>query len=140
MDQPLQDYFVVKVVDERKLIYTKILGSVPHEKYKDAMLYVVSLIKKYRLVRWLVDATASSYTLQDQRWTTEELGTLLQNTTLKQVAMVHSDDLFSEMAAENMRFKVYENYGYAHELERFESMAQALSWLSPGLTPAAILA
>ena len=133
MEQHLQDYFVVKILEERKLIYTKILGSVPHEKFKQAMLYVVSLVDKYKLTNWLIDSTASSYTLQDQRWAIEELGLLLQDSTLQRVAMVHNDDLFVELAAENMRFKVYERYGHKQDMEHFESMEQALNWLSLGL-------
>ncbi|WP_162426829.1 hypothetical protein [Pontibacter pudoricolor] len=99
------------------------------------MLKSLDLINEFHLKHWLVDFTSSNLTLEDQRWAVETFGLLIRDSFVKNIAMVRREDMFLEMAAENMRDKIYDMYGHIKELEHFESIPAALQWLCPGLTP-----
>ena len=129
----LEDYYVEKVVPEHHLFYTRFNYALNHSQFKTAMLHIVDLINKYKLEYWLFDASSISFTLQDQRWAVENLGLLLRDTSLKSVAMLRREDLFLEMAAENMREKIYSLYGHQIVLEHFIDLEDALDWLCPGV-------
>ncbi|NDK55814.1 hypothetical protein [Pontibacter fetidus] len=129
----LQDYYVEKIVPEYHLFYTSFHYPLDHSQFKEAMLHIVDLINKHKLEYWLLDASSISFTLQDQRWAVESLGLLLRGTPLKCVAMVRREDLFLEMAAENMREKIYSLYGHQILLEHFLNTEDALNWLYPGV-------
>lgn len=135
----LKDYYVEKVVPEYHLFYTSFNYPLNHSQFKSAMLHVVDLIHKYNLEYWLFDATTISFTLQDQRWSVENLGLLLRDTSLKCVAMIRREDLFLEMAAENMRDRIYGLYGHQVALEHFVNLEDALYWLYPGVPVSSVL-
>jgi hypothetical protein len=135
----LEDYYIEKVVPEYHLFYTRFIYPLNHSQFKTAMLHIVDLINKYNLEYWLFDASAISFTLQDQRWTVESLGLLLRDTSLKCVAMIRREDLFLEMAAENMRDRIYDLYGRQIALEHFVTLEDALNWLYPGVPISRVL-
>ncbi len=131
----LEEYYIGKVVPGHSLLYSKICQPVCHADYKAAMLKSLDLINEFHLKHWLVDFTSSNLTLEDQRWAVETFGLLIRDSFVKNIAMVRREDMFLEMAAENMRDKIYDMYGHIKELEHFESIPAALQWLCPGLTP-----
>ncbi|MER2996784.1 hypothetical protein [Pontibacter populi] len=131
----LQEYYIGNVVTRYSLLYSKICQPISHEEFKAAMLRSLDLLSEHQLERWLVDFTSSNITLEDQRWAVETFGLLISDSSVKSIAMVRRDDMFLEMAAENMRDKIYDIYGHVQDLEHFESLSDALHWLCPGVTP-----
>lgn len=128
-----QSLFKVKVHQHVSLLDSKFCGPTTHQEYQEAMLQVVGLVKNHHLLYWLLDATRTRLTLQDQRWGVQVLEPLIYETTLKKVAMVHQDDIFLEVAADNMRNKIYNTFDDYMELEHFATIADALNWLAPGV-------
>ena len=131
----LEEYYIGKVVPNYSLLYSKICQPVSHDDFKSAMLKSLELVDEFKLERWLMDFTSSNITLEDQRWSVETFGQLVLDSSLKCIAMVRREDMFLEMAAENMRDKIYDTYGHKQDLEHFDNITDALEWLSPGLTP-----
>jgi hypothetical protein len=129
----LEEYYIGKVVPEYSLLYSKICQPISHDEFKIAMLKSLKLLNEHHLERWLLDFTSGNITLEDQRWAVETFGLLIRDSLVKYIAMVRREDMFLEMAAENMRDKIYDTYGHIKELEHFDSIPDALHWLSPDL-------
>lgn len=105
---------------------------VDFEEYKEAMLQVYSTIKDHQLENWVMDSTKTIITLQEQKWSTEHLGLLLQETPLVKVAMVRANDAILQISAESIRNKVYRIFGKQKELEHFSNLPDALAFMLPG--------
>ena len=133
------EFFASQVLLPQKLIFTKFLRPVVHEEYKEAMLYVYEIIKTKRLENWVMVSTISDFTMQDQKWSVEHLGLLLQDTPLKKVAMVRDHDAILQLVAESMRSKIYRIFGTNKELQHFATMREALSFLLPDTDPDQLL-
>ncbi|GAB3200068.1 hypothetical protein [Pontibacter aydingkolensis] len=110
-----------------------------HEVYKEAMLYVFTTIKDNNLENWVMDSTKSNFTMQDQKWSVEQLGLLLQDTPLKKVAMVRAKDSMLQIAAEAMRSKIYRIFGTQKELQHFATLEEALRFMLPDTNPGQLL-
>ncbi|MBW7468683.1 hypothetical protein ABID22_003060 [Pontibacter aydingkolensis] len=133
------DYFISQVLLPQKLIFTKFLRPMEHEVYKEAMLYVFTTIKDNNLENWVMDSTKSNFTMQDQKWSVEQLGLLLQDTPLKKVAMVRAKDSMLQIAAEAMRSKIYRIFGTQKELQHFATLEEALRFMLPDTNPGQLL-
>lgn len=102
-----------------------------HDVYKKAMLQVYSTIKEHQLVNWIMDSTKSNFTMQDQKWSVEQLGLLLHDTPLQKVAMVRGQDPILQIVAESMRKKIYMIFGMQKELQHFATLEEALHYVAP---------
>ncbi|MDX5443057.1 MAG: hypothetical protein LPJ89_04655 [Hymenobacteraceae bacterium] len=123
------NHFVYQVLPPYKLIFTMFTEPVSFEDYKAAMLQVYTIIKEQNLENWLMDSTKSTFRLEDQRWSVEHLGLLLQDTGLKKVAMVRDNDAMLQIAAESMRTKIYRIFGTEKELKHFGTTKEALQFI-----------
>lgn len=128
----INEHFISQILLPHKLIFTKFLKPVQHDIYKQAMLYVYTAIKEHNLENWVMDSTRSNFTMQDQKWSVEQLGLLLQDTPLRKVAMVRDHDAILQVIAESMRTKIYRIFGDDKELQHFETLEEALKFLVPG--------
>lgn len=128
----LESYLDVKVLEPYALLYSKLLRPVSHDEYKVAMLYVLQLLQEHKVLRWLIDATSSHFTMQDQRWTVETMGMLMLETTVRKIAMIRHDEIFLRVVAQRMRRQLYELHGNLQQLDEFETTEEALSFLTPG--------
>lgn len=102
---------------------------VSFDVYKEAMLTVYTIIKEEGLENWVMDSTKSTFTLQEQKWSVEHLGLLLQDTGLKKVAMIRDNDPMLQIAAESMRNKIYRIFGTEKELQHFGTTKEALEFI-----------
>lgn len=127
----INEHFISHILLPHKLIFTKFLKPVQHDVYKQAMLYVYTTIKEHNLEKWVMDSTKSNFTMQDQKWSVEQLGLLLQDTPLKKVAMVRNHDAILQVIAESMRTKIYRIFGTDKELQHFATLDEALKYLVP---------
>jgi hypothetical protein len=134
-----QKDFKVIIIEEHKLIYTVWLRAVSSTLFREAMLFAYKCIKEQGLELWLLDTPLHNPVVQDQNWSVEELGKLLQNTALKKVALVHNDDLLVELVAEIMRENSYKTYGRKQELENFCTVQEGLEFLLPEIDTTKIL-
>ena len=136
---PVSEYLVTSVLQPQLLIYSKLLRPVTHEEYKSAMLEIYTLIQKNSLENWVMVSSISDFTMQDQKWSVEQLGLLLQGTPLRKVAMVRDSDAILELIAESMRAKVYRIFGKEKILEHFATLQEALQFLSPNVDPGKLI-
>ena len=132
-DVLLMDILDVRVLPEQSLLYSTFKRDLSHEEFKAAVLHVVDQFHKHSTLYWLMDSSRNNFTLQDQGWIIKELSQLINQTTLKKVALVHRGNVFEVLVAENMRDKIYHSYGLLQELEHFANMPDALEWLLPGI-------
>ncbi|WP_242929298.1 hypothetical protein [Pontibacter vulgaris] len=129
---PFQDDFTAIVLEEHNLICTAWLHSVNSAYFREAMLSAYQCIKDQNLKLWLIDSSMHNPIAQDQKWQVEELGQLLQSTSLKKVALVHNDDLLIELVGEIMIEKAIHAYGPRFELQACCTVHDALEFLLPG--------
>jgi hypothetical protein len=128
----LESYLDVKVLEPYSLLYSKLLRPVSHDEYKVAMFFILQLLHEQKLLRWLIDATASHFTMKDQRWTIETMAMLMQETTIRKIAMIRDDDVFLRVVAQRMRSEIYGLYGQLQQIDEFETTTEALVFLTPG--------
>ncbi|WP_299824732.1 hypothetical protein [uncultured Pontibacter sp.] len=131
----LENYLEVKLLTSEKLIFSKFSRPPGHEAFKQGMLFTHSLIKEHGVENWLIDATQSLFTMQDQKWAIEQLGALVNDTALGKVAMVHNNDAMLEIAADTMRTKIYRIHGLLQDLQYFATLPEALTFLLPNSNP-----
>jgi hypothetical protein len=123
-------YISVHMDQDRSLIHSAWLRTVDSQEYRIALNYFIHFICMHKVSYWLADITQlSTPNMYDQKWTVELIGSLLQDSYLKKIAVVLKDDLFMEVVLERISEEVSRVSDRYVQIEVFNNPAHADKWL-----------
>ena len=103
-------------------------GFISGDVLKSAVLTCIQLLEEKKPKNWLADnRKLKALRMKDQEWLAENLVPKLADSSIKKMATLISEDIFNQMAIENLYTKASETVKFEHKY--FKSLAEARSWL-----------
>ncbi|WP_026462356.1 hypothetical protein [Adhaeribacter aquaticus] len=122
------DYLKLYFDEETKLARAVWNGFLSGETMHNAVKQCIILIEEKNPVGWLADnRKLKAIRQKDQEWISENLMPRLAASSLRKLATLISEDLFSQMAVESLYTKASELIHFDHQYFKFET--EAYKWL-----------
>ena len=104
------------------------LGFISSKDIRATALRSLEFVNEHRITRWLSDRRKmKAIRQQDQQWTVEEFIPKLLESPLRRMATVVSEDIFNQMAMEQI---LKRSGGLGNiALRDFDNVAAAMEWL-----------
>jgi len=103
-------------------------GFVSSKELRETALRSLEFVNQHRITRWLADRRhMKAIRQQDQQWTVEEFVPKMLESPLRRMATVVSEDIFNQMAMEQMMKR---SGGLGNiTLRNFGKVSEAMEWL-----------
>ena len=109
------------------LAVTEWSGFSTFEKSQEGNMKSLELIQQKRTRKWLVDSRKGTVMTQDTlKWINEVFNPMVVQAGVKKIAVVLSDNVFSQLGVKNISTHLEE---YDLEIHNFNTLAEAEEWL-----------
>lgn len=117
---------------EQSLITSQWKGYVPSDEYRAALWQILEQVREHKLSLWLSDTREMGIILRaDEKWSMEVFVPELMKHGLRRVALVQSQDYFTQTVTERLAEATVAVAPF--KVEMFSSAAPALGWLAKEL-------
>ncbi|MFD2512352.1 hypothetical protein ACFSRY_00620 [Pontibacter locisalis] len=124
-----KDYFTMRFSVGENFIWNEWKGAIPSKQLREAIIFSCEFILANNVELILADYTKMcSPTVEDQVWIANHSADLLQHSRLRKVANLMAQDLFQQLAIQNIYDKASE-VPLPCESRDFVSKDAALEWL-----------
>ncbi len=123
------EYVLVSVNTERKLISLKWKGYAPSPQFRSILEDALSNVRLHRVQGWLADLREMNAILrQDEQWTVNDWFPRLAMAGLKRMAILVSSDYFNQMSVDRIMDAATPEMPFA--VANFDDPVAALDWLN----------
>lgn len=123
------EYLYLGYDEDRKLAQAVWNGFLNSQEFRTASQACLDLLQEHQPINWLADNRKMKAIRQhDQDWFVQEVIPRLAQSSIRKMATLVSEDIFNQMAVENIEAKanevvLFDNY-------HFKSEEEAMHWLS----------
>ncbi|MCC3155802.1 hypothetical protein LJ737_01035 [Hymenobacter sp. 15J16-1T3B] len=112
-----------------RLLYHRWRGQHNMHRFRPAVDYVQHALRQHAIESWVIDLNGlPNLGLDDQMWLSDEvLPALKPLTNLRQLALVLSDNVYNQLAAESLLHQGQQHLKF--DIQFFADSAAAIDWL-----------
>ncbi|MDX5348110.1 MAG: hypothetical protein LPJ89_01415 [Hymenobacteraceae bacterium] len=132
MKSVYKDFLEVQYHQGQDLVISRLTREINHEEYQDGFLYVIDFIQEKNVKFWIINpAVLHIPDYKNLKWTAEEFGLRIAQSSLQQVAVINSENAFMEFAIVSVRKKLYQIFGKKTHIEHAPTVEAALNLFFP---------
>ena len=127
-----EDYLKVYYNEDLKLARAVWTGFISGNVFREAILFCQAFMEEHDIFYWLADnRKLNAIRNSDQEWFLKEIGPRMAQSSLKKMATIVAEDIFNQMAVDNLFVKGNEFIKFDNHY--FKAEEDALAWLQKDL-------